>query len=80
MSQVYSHWSRCLTLNSNYLLCPYPDVDECEEEIDGCGQICNNTEGSFFCSCMMGYSLADDQFNCSGKDVKSEGICAAVDQ
>ena len=48
------------------------DVDECEEEIDGCDQICNNTEGSFFCSCMMGYSLADDQFNCSGKDVKSE--------
>ena len=48
-------------------LCPAStDVDECESARGGCGQLCNNTIGSFFCDCMSGYSLDENQFNCSG--------------
>ena len=43
------------------------DVDECETSNGGCAQSCNNTEGSFMCSCMTGYTLAADGFSCEGK-------------
>ena len=45
---------------------PPTDIDECESARGGCGQLCNNTIGSFFCDCMSGYSLDEDQSNCSG--------------
>ena len=32
-----------------------------------CEQICNNTVGSYTCSCNNGYSLNSDGRNCSGK-------------
>ena len=35
----------------------------------GCGQNCNNTPGSYMCSCYEGYSLNFDLFNCSGKQI-----------
>ena len=31
-----------------------------------CEQICNNTVGSYTCSCNNGYSLNSDGRNCSG--------------
>ena len=36
------------------------DINECEEGISGCSQLCNNTVGGYFCSCMAGYSLLED--------------------
>jgi fibulin 1/2 len=42
------------------------DVDECREEIDGCGQTCSNTVGSYTCSCRTGYRLASDGLTCNG--------------
>ena len=43
------------------------DIDECELDISGCSQICTNTNGSFVCSCMMGYNLSTvDQRTCLG--------------
>ena len=43
------------------------DIDECELGISGCNQICSNTNGSFVCSCMMGYNLSiEDQRTCLG--------------
>ena len=42
------------------------DIDECAIKADNCGlhAICNNTEGSFNCSCKDGYS--GDCINCTG--------------
>ena len=45
-----------------------PDVDECALDIDGCDQGCNNTVGSFNCTCMEGYVLNEDGFSCDGKE------------
>ena len=46
------------------------DVDECEENIDNCSQNCNNTIGSYNCSCNEGYTLdSDDLHTCNGRDV-----------
>lgn len=44
------------------------DVNECENGFSGgCGQICNNTVGSFECSCNAGFELGSDGFLCLGK-------------
>ena len=40
------------------------DIDECRIQTDQCEQICNNTVGSYNCSCVMGYNLTD-RFYCS---------------
>ena len=45
----------------------YSDVDECLTANGSCQQLCNNTVGSFFCACHIGYSLQLNGFNCSGK-------------
>ena len=44
----------------------YTDVDECDMGTDGCVQNCSNTNGSFVCSCGVGYVLADDDLDCLG--------------
>ena len=45
------------------------NINECgdatHEDISGCSQICNDTEGSFYCSCQSGYILdLDDNKTC----------------
>ena len=42
------------------------DMDECQASNGGCAQICNNTDGSFVCSCMTGYTLAANSLGCDG--------------
>ncbi|KAL4442405.1 hypothetical protein ABPG77_004989 [Micractinium sp. CCAP 211/92] len=37
------------------------DIDECELHIDGCDQICVNTQGSYHCACNRGYTLHGGQ-------------------
>ena len=37
------------------------DVDECEVTCDKTLQICNNTYGSYECSCVVGFALVDDE-------------------
>lgn len=44
----------------------YADIDECNEENGGCSQFCNNTYGSYFCSCFPGYNLINDSITCIG--------------
>ena len=44
----------------------FTDIDECTETINGCEQICTDTEGSFVCSCKVGYHLAVDGRSCGG--------------
>ena len=41
------------------------DTDECLEL--PCDHNCNNTEGSFICSCRDGYLLDDDRLSCNGE-------------
>ena len=42
-------------------------MDECAINNGGCEQMCNNTIGSFYCSCGSGYQLDENGMNCSGK-------------
>ncbi|KAL4447912.1 hypothetical protein ABPG75_005131 [Micractinium tetrahymenae] len=37
------------------------DIDECALHIDGCDQICVNTQGSYRCACNKGYTLHGGQ-------------------
>ena len=47
------------------------DIDECAVNTDGCQHRCNNTVGSFYCSCFDGYSLEDSSTQCYGRSVFS---------
>ena len=38
----------------------------CDSRCAGCAQNCSNTNGSFVCSCGVGYVLADDDLDCLG--------------
>ena len=38
---------------------PLVDIDECSEGISGCSQVCDNTVGSFNCSCQSGYQNSE---------------------
>ena len=40
------------------------DINECVTQNGGCEQNCQNTIGSYSCSCLIGY-LVDDS-NCTG--------------
>lgn len=42
------------------------DINECHDDNGQCSSICNNTNGSYFCSCDPGYILDADEYNCSG--------------
>ena len=44
-----------------------PDIDECASSDGGCEQMCNNTVGSFYCSCGTGYQLDGNGLNCNGQ-------------
>ena len=45
----------------------YLDINECNDGVSGCDQLCTNTIGSYNCSCMVGYELADDDHTCNGE-------------
>ena len=42
------------------------DLNECTNDNGGCEQICTNTIGSYVCSCLDGYSLNNNNHNCTG--------------
>ena len=42
------------------------DINECDANNGGCSHNCTNTEGSFECSCRVGYILDNDGKGCSG--------------
>ena len=52
---------------SNYLIYCLPDVDECTDGLSGCSQVCTNIDGTFECSCTVGFTLGEDSQTCEGK-------------
>ena len=48
----------------------FPDVDECSQGMNDChvNATCNNTEGSYNCSCKNGFT--GDGFACKGENSK----------
>ena len=49
----------------------FTDIDECAEGMDQCVHNCQNTNGSYTCSCRAGYSLNADGRGCEGMLVRS---------
>ena len=47
--------------------CTMLDMDECALNDGGCQHSCENTHGSFVCTCPPGYHLADDRRHCTGE-------------
>ena len=45
------------------------DIDECSMQVDECDHTCNNTLGSYTCSCNDGYLLDRNGLQCNGKYV-----------
>ncbi|XP_078621315.1 uncharacterized protein LOC144887789 [Branchiostoma floridae x Branchiostoma japonicum] len=58
--------------------CGSKDVDECASNNGGCAQTCNNTPGSFVCSCREGFVLNADGLSCDDVDecASNNGGCA----
>ena len=53
----------------------YVDINECEDMFyGGCDQICNNTNGSFECSCNTGFESSSDGFLCLGEENNSQNL------
>ena len=44
------------------------DINECATDNGGCEQNCNNTVGSYYCTCDIGYELGNDYHECPGKN------------
>ena len=44
-----------------------PDINECEQNTDGCEHHCTNFDGGYNCTCGSRYALATDLHNCLGK-------------
>ena len=59
---LQGHCSSC-----TYIILFLEDIDECEEMISGCNQLCVNTIGFFECLCQNGYKLLNDNRTCDGK-------------
>ena len=43
------------------------DINECLTDNGGCTQTCDNTDGFYQCSCLNGYELTSDGYNCTGQ-------------
>ena len=49
---------------NNFVGIVFPDVDECQTSPCHSNATCNNTDGSYICTCNSGYS--GDGFTCKG--------------
>ncbi|XP_071487672.1 uncharacterized protein [Diadema antillarum] len=55
------------------------DVNECAEMLDDCEQECHNTQGSYTCSCLSGYTLSLDMRSCLDIDECSRDTHTCAD-
>ncbi len=49
-----------------HLIFYFTDINECNINNGDCEHTCTNTDGTFSCSCITGYELDSNGFNCSG--------------
>ena len=65
---------RWATASVGGVRCPTPcrsaDVDECSVQNGGCEHKCQNTAGSFTCSCNSGYKLNANGLTCDGVSLR----------
>ena len=54
------------------------DLNECAQNNGGCSHTCTNTEGSYVCSCNVGYELDTDNHTCFDIDecVRNTNSCS----
>ena len=64
--QCTSEITFCIAIDCLFVA-TYTDVDECQSSNGGCTHNCNNTIGSYYCSCYEGYELSSDNHTCIGK-------------
>ena len=66
------HWLAHISLTDATCMCAeirihffiYLDVDVCADGSHNCEHVCQNTNGSYTCSCLAGYELSDNGFAC----------------
>ena len=51
----------------------FSDINECALNggLGPCQQICTNTVGSHYCSCLPGYTLSADDASCNGEHMSN---------
>uniref|UniRef100_F1SK70 Vitamin K-dependent protein S n=2 Tax=Sus scrofa TaxID=9823 RepID=F1SK70_PIG len=57
------------------------DINECKDPANingGCSQICDNTPGSYHCSCKSGFIMLSNKKDCKDVDECSENMCAQL--
>ena len=47
-------------------LCSPSDMNECEDNLHHCTELCINLPGPYICSCPDGFILEEDGTSCSG--------------
>ena len=52
----------------------FADFDECAQNITVCFHACINTEGSYLCSCNVGFEFANDNYTCINIDECARNI------
>lgn len=55
--KVHKKLVQVLGINIYIDFVSHADINECSIQNGACSQICNNTVGSYFCSCLAGYHL-----------------------
>ena len=63
-TSINRHTALFIKLIKNHIIA---DVDECSEETDECTQNCDNTIGSYVCSCNDGFIIDVDRRTCDGE-------------
>ena len=61
--------SHIMVSSTDLFLYSCSDFDECTEDNGGCSMLCNNTFGSFFCDCSLGFELDADKQSCNGRNL-----------
>ncbi len=63
---LWYHWNFVTVTYSLFTETLSLDIDECELNNDLCGQVCENTDGSYLCTCEGGFQLVEGTSQCEG--------------